>query len=54
MLADAIKNGFLHVDMPLTHMKQLSVAEHLDASPHLCSLAVNLSASSVLSLTISS
>ena len=36
MLADAIKGGYLHVDMPLTNIKQLSVAEHLDVG-HLLS-----------------
>jgi hypothetical protein len=32
VLADAIKRGYLHVDMPMTNMTELSSAETLDVS----------------------
>lgn len=33
VFADAIKRGYLHVDMPMTNTTELSVAEELDVSP---------------------
>lgn len=32
VLAEAVKKGYLHVDMPMTNRKQLSKAETLDVS----------------------